>query len=77
MVEVILAVLVFFPFAAGLIVYALGVRGRKQPVGDGSSRGSKRGLNQAAQIVAFCSVVMEFLLVAYLAVLFYERSRIM
>lgn len=77
MVEVILAVLVFFPFAAGLIVYALGVRGRKQPVGDGSFRGSKKGLNQPAQIVAFCSVVMEFLLVAYLAVLFYERNRIM
>ena len=33
MVEIILAVLVFFPFAAGLIVYAIGTRKEKQPVG--------------------------------------------
>lgn len=75
MVELILAVLVFFPFAAGLIVYMLGTRSRKQPEGDGSFKDSKKGLNQVAQVVAVCSVVVEFVLLILIAALYYIQSR--
>lgn len=77
MVEIILAVLVFFPFAAGLIVYAIGTRKEKQPVGEGSSCDSKKGLNRAAEIVAVCSVAAEFVLVVFMAAFCYIQSRTM
>lgn len=60
MIEVILAVLVFFPFAAGLLVYGAGACGKRE-----------------AGIIAVISVVIEFLLAAFLAVLFYKQSQIM
>lgn len=60
MIEVILAVLVFFPFAAGLLVYGVGACGKRE-----------------AGIIAVISVVIEFLLAAFLAVLFYKQSQIM
>ena len=75
MVEIILAVLVFFPFAAGLIVYAIGAGKGKQPVGEGSSCDSKKGFHRAARIVAVCSVAAEFVLVVYIAVFCYIQSR--
>ena len=77
MIEIILAVLVFFPFAAGLIVYAIGTRKEKQPVGEGSSCDSKKGLNRAAEIVAVCSVAAEFVLVVFMAAFCYIQSRTM
>ena len=77
MVEIILAVLVFFPFAAGLIVYAIGTRKEKQPVGEGSSCDGKKGLNRAAEIVAVCSVAAEFVLVVFMAAFCYIQSRTM
>lgn len=73
MIETILAVLVFFPFAAGLLVYGAGACGK----GGSTNTIPRSGLNKAARIIAVISVVIEFMLAAYLAVLFYMQSQVM
>lgn len=73
MTEAILAVLVFFPFAAGLIVYAAAKCGKHSS----ESADARKGLNRAAHGIAVISVTIEFFLAAYLGVLFCMQSRIM
>lgn len=80
MTNALLIILVFFPFAAGLIVYGASRCGEAAVSGEGAGHTAgeaSQGLNKAARILAVLFVVIEFLLAAYLGFLFYRQSRIM
>ncbi len=79
MVEYSLAILVFFPFAAGVLVYWVECFGRRGQIKSGEAAGQtgRLGICRAAQVTAVTAVVLEFLLMACLAYLFYLQSGIM
>lgn len=76
MIEYGLAVLVFFPLVAGVLVYCAGRRGHvgQAEYGDTAGGQESQGICWAAAAI---SVVLEFLLMAVYALLFYWNSRIM
>ena len=75
MIEYGLAVLVFFPLAAGVLVYCMGRRGHigEAEYGDRAGSRESRGICGAAAVI---SVVLELLLMAVYAWLFYRASAV-
>lgn len=76
MIEYGLAVLVFFPFLAGVLVYCTGRRSRVAQAGseDGAGRSRSRGL---CGTMAAIAVVVEFLLMIVYAFLFHRHFQMM